>query len=172
MKLPRRDVKSSDGSGSAKYLKFKDGETKNVIFRGEVYEFKNKWVNGKGIICEDNDPEGTSRFKINAIIFEDGTPVVKIWEFPLIIYNKLSDINSEYPLEDTVIKITRQGSGRDTEYQLLPLIKIQIPKSIDKLDLNILDAKPKTNKASEDNTAPNGWDGGSIPESEYDPLPF
>lgn len=171
MKFQKREVKSSDSGGSDKYLKFKDGESKSVILRGEIYEFKNKWVNGKGVICDANDPEGKSRFRINAVTLEGGQLTVKIWELPLTVYNQLADINSEYPLEKTKLKVTRQGTGTDTVYHILPLlsekdqITLNIQGALAKLDLHILDNKAKAH------APPNGWDGEPMPSAD-DSLPF
>lgn len=165
MKFTKRQ--ESSGGGSDKFLKFKDGETQNVIFKGEIYEFHMKWINGKSVLIEATDPEAKVRFKLNAIVSENGAYKAKIWEFPLTIYNKLCDINSEYPLENTVIKITRQGTGTDTEYHLLPLLKVPVPKALDRIDLNILDAGAKKTPQA----PPNGWDG-EDPGANEPELPF
>lgn len=137
MKFTKRQ--ESSGGGQDKFLKFKDGESKNLILRGEIFEFYMKWVNGKSQAAESNDPEAKVRFKINAV---EGS-AVKIWEFPLTVYNQLASINEEYPLEKTVIKVTRHGTGTDTVYHVLPLLKATIPAAIERLELHILGSKPK-----------------------------
>lgn len=151
MKFQKREVPSS---GSDKFVKFKDGESKNVILRGEVYEYKMKWVNNKSILTTPQDPEGKSRFKVNAIVYEAGAFKAMIFEFPLTVYNKLADVNSEYPLDTTKIKITRQGIGTDTEYHILPLaaekdkLTPNILAQISAIPLNILDTKPSQSTSS------------------------
>ena len=169
MKFNKREV--SSGGGSDKFLKFKDGESKNIILRGEIFEFYNRWVGGKGQACGPNDPGATSRFKVNAIIYEGGAFSAKIWEFPLTVYNQLADINSEYPLESTKIKVTRQGTGTDTVYHILPLVSAKdtlspaILKHIEAVPMNILDAKPKVQSQEHDFGPP-------PPEADDEILPF
>ena len=163
MKFTKREIKSG-GGGSEKYLRWQDGESKILILRGEPHEFYMKWVNGKSVMTGPTDPEGKSRFKINAIVSDNGNYSAKIWEFPLTVYNKLSDINLEYALETTAIKVTRQGTGTDTEYHLLPLLKVKIPNALDRIELNTLD----TSKVPTPTQAPNGWD--EVPDHEE--LPF
>lgn len=167
MKFTKREV--ATGGGNEKYLKWKDGESKTLILRGEVYEFYMKWVNGKGMATTADDPEKKSRFKANAIIADGGNYSAKIWEFPLTVYNKLADINLEYALETTAIKVTRQGMGTDTEYHLLPLLKVKIPQSLDRIEMNILNTA-KSASGTLSTTPTNGWDQAEhIEESE---LPF
>lgn len=163
MKFTKRS--ESAHGGVDKYIKFKDGESKNLVLRGEVYEFKNKWVNGKGVVCADNDPEGKSRFKVNAILKEGEALVAKIWEFPLTVYRQLGAINEEYPLETTKIKVTRHGVGTDTEYNILPL-KDVVPPAVAQVDLNILDTKPAAKSPTPQHTNEDIFPGSD------DELPF
>lgn len=111
-------------SGATSFLKIADGESVSGVFVGDIYEFYTKWVNGKSLVTNAEDPDGKIRFRCNFITAEhtSAAPVVKIWEFPLMIYNQLKEINEEYPLEETKVKVTRKGLGTNTEYTIMPLV--------------------------------------------------
>ncbi len=145
MKITKRDIPA--GNGSSMFLKIKDGESVKGIFRGEPYEFFQVWENGRSRMVEPNNPEGKSRFRCNFIVQEDGKFVAKTFEFGLTVYNQMADINEEYELETTKVKISRRGSGKDTEWSLLPLLKEPIPpkvlKEIEAVQLNVLEQKPQ-----------------------------
>lgn len=148
MRFTKREIPSGDGSGGL-FLKLKDGESVVGVFRGEVYEFYSKWENNKSVLTTADDPDGKSRFRLNFVVKEDKF-TAKIWEFGLTIYNQLADINEEYPLQSTKVKITRRGTGTDTIYMILPMLKEPIPaqamKEIESLPLNILEHKGQPEK--------------------------
>lgn len=145
MKLPKREMPTSNGSSGNLFLKFKDGESKTGVFRGEPYEFYQKWVSNKSHVTSADDPEGKSRFRLNFVVLEDGKFVAKIFEFGLTVYGQLADIQEEYDLETIKVKITRRGTGTDTTYMVLPLLKEPIPakafKEIESVHMNILEHK-------------------------------
>lgn len=168
MKFTKRDQGAA--AGSDKYLKLKDGESINGIFRGEIFEHFVKWEAGKSIDVGPDDPGAKIRFKLNFVTMIDGAFKAKIWDFPQAVYNQLGDLHEEYPLETTKLKISRRGTGTDTVYSILPLLKEPIPpsimKQIEAVPLNMLDTKPQVKK----------WDAGlddvPMPESDDDVLPF
>lgn len=177
MKFQKRDIQSGDGKND-KFLKLKDGESKNIILRGEVYEFWMKWVNGKSVTVQKQDPEAKSRFKINALIYEEGRFKATIWEFPVTVYNQLADVAAEYPLERTKIKLSRQGTGTDTVYHILPLVSEkdklspQVLAQIEAVSLNILDTQhPSPSGKIFPKDEDDGGFGDPPPES-YDEIPF
>jgi hypothetical protein len=113
----------SEGGATGMFLRFAPGETKRLVLAGEISECYKKWVGGKGIECAPDDPEAGLRFKVNAIVDEDGALVAKVWEFGITIYRDLAAVHSEYPLTETKIKVTREGSTKDdTTYTILPLL--------------------------------------------------
>lgn len=122
MKFKEHASESSTGAGS--FLKISDGESISGVFVGEVYEFYTKWVGGKSLVTASDDADAKLRFRCNFITTEKNSEelAVKIWEFPLMIYNQLKEINEEYPLEETKVKITRKGTGTNTEYTIMPLV--------------------------------------------------
>jgi hypothetical protein len=127
MKFTKRDIPTGSGTGSNLFLKLKDGESKTGVCRGEIYEFTIKWEGGKSSVCSPDDEGAKTRFRLNFVVHEDGKFVPKIWEYGLIVYNLLSEIAEEYDLEKTKLKITRRGTGTDTVYMILPLLKEPIP---------------------------------------------
>jgi hypothetical protein len=121
MKLP--DVQAPE-TGSKNFLKIKDGESVRGVFIGEMHVFHTKWIGGKSVPCDNKDPDGKVRFR-NNFVYHDAAQdqlVVKIWDFPWSVFEQLKDINSEYPLEETKVKITRSGTMKETTYSILPLV--------------------------------------------------
>lgn len=114
----------SENSSGGAFLKLADGESVNGVFVGDIYEFWGKWDGKTTVVAAEGDEGAKLRFRCNFITTEPGTEelVVKIWEFPLMIYNQLKDINEEYPLEQTKMKITRKGVKTNTEYTIMPLV--------------------------------------------------
>lgn len=176
MKLPKRES-SGGGLGSDKFLKLKDGESVNGIFRGEIHEFYIKWDGGKSSVVGPNEAGAKVRFKLNFVTFKESKFQVLVWEFGQPVYNQLSDINSEYDLSKIKVKISRRGTGLDTEYAILPLLADKdklnpaTMSQIELLSLNILDTK------SQSKTPDTGWGGsddfGPPPESDDEiPIPF
>lgn len=150
----RKVTKSSSGPGV--FLKFKDGESKVGVFKGEVYEFFSKWENDKSHVVEATETGAQSRFRLNFIIHEDGKFNPKIFEFGVGVYNQLADLSEEYDLEQIKVKITRRGVGKDTMWMILPILKEPLApktlKEIGAIPLNILEHKPQ-------NDTPMPWSG-------------
>lgn len=150
-----RTLPENEGGGSDKFLKIKNGESIKVILRGEIYEYFVKWENGKSVVVAENQG-GKLRFRINALLFDQEQKkfVAKIWEFGQAVYKQLASINEEYALEETKIKITRKGEGKETEYSILPLLKEplseQVMKMIEATELNILNKQGSPVNKSED----------------------
>lgn len=120
MNLP--DVKVPQ-SGTNYFLKLKDKESIRGVFVGEVHHFYIKWVGNKSVEATENDPDGKVRFRCNFIApASDGVLAVKVWDFPYSVFIQIKGINAEYPLEKTKVKITRLGSGTETQYQIMPLL--------------------------------------------------
>lgn len=150
MKFPRK-AESSNNSGVEKFLSLKDNESITGVFRGEIHEYFMKWVEGKSVAAQMGEPGAKIRFELNFVTFKDGRFKALIWSFPQTVYNMLSSINEEYPLQTTKVKISRTGTGMDTEYHILPLLKEPLAgaalQHIEATELNILD-KPRVHNAS------------------------
>lgn len=165
MKFEKRDIPNGDGKGGL-FLKFKDGESKVGVLRGEIYEFFQVWESGKSHVVDSEHPQAKSRFRLNFVTKEDGEMKVKIFEFGLTIYNQLADISDDYDLEQTAVKITRRGTGTDTVYMIIPAKdqpNASQLKAIQALPLNILEHK--------DQPKPQG-NPGDVLGADDEALPF
>jgi hypothetical protein len=113
------EAPSGGGNGKGKFLKIGDGESIYCIPRGDIKTSYQKW-NGSTYESAKKGEEGASlRFKVNVIVFEDKKPVAKILEGGGHLYFDLKGINEEYPLESTMIKISRTGIKQNTRYTVI-----------------------------------------------------
>lgn len=157
MKFTKRDISSGNGGGS--FIKFKDGESKVGVLRGDIFEFHQRWDNGRSSIVEAGTPEAKSRFRLNFVTKEDGVLACKVFEFGLMIYNQLAALSEDYDLEKTAIKITRRGTGTDTEYTVFPAKDQPTAsqwKAIEAIELIVLEHKDASGKPK--NFAPGAED--------------
>lgn len=133
-------------SGSKNFLKLKDKESISGIFMGELYEFFILWDNKKAKEVPEGTPDSKFRFRVNFVSKEGSVYAPKIFEQGATVYRQLAELHEEYDLEKTVIKITRNGSGTDTTYSLLPLLKQVVTKEtaehLKNIELLPLDGKP------------------------------
>lgn len=168
MKLVKREVPVGNGVGSEHYLKLSSGQSVVGVFMGEAYEFWQKWpFGGEKQVFTEYAPGAKSRFKLNFVVkAENGVMISKVWEFGLGTFNELAEINAEYPLEKTPIKITRKGEGKKTEYHLMPMLKEELTKAhlakIAAVKLHILDINPEVTPA----------DAAEETDEDSDALPF
>jgi hypothetical protein len=142
MNIPKREIPIGNNASGDLFLKLGDGESKIGVCRGDLYEFFQVWENNRSRLVKPDEPGAKSRFRLNFVSYEDGKFVARIWEFGLMVYNQLADINEEYPLEKTKLKVTRKGKGTDTVYMILPMLKEPISakglKDLDGVTLNVL----------------------------------
>jgi len=119
--------------GSVDFLKLKDKESVTGVFRGDVHEFSGIWKDGKQTVVPDGTAGASFRFRINFVTKENNELVSKIWEQGVTVYNQLKDLHTEYNLLETIVKITRSGSGpSDTSYSILPIKKHEVTKEMEK----------------------------------------
>lgn len=128
MKFKSQEELPVTGNGSKNFLKLKDKESVQGIFRGDLHEFFVLWEGQKSKVVPEGTPGAKFRFRINFVIKEGSGYVVKIFEQGLTVYNQLAELHNEYELDTIVVKITRNGTGTDTTYSVLPLLKQAIPK--------------------------------------------
>ncbi len=122
----RKDI--PEGGGSKNFIKLKDKESIKGIFMGELYEFAQIWDNGKSVVVDEGTRGSSFRFRVNFVVNEGGVYVPKIFENGATVYKQLAELHEEYDLESTVIKLSRNGTGMETTYSLLPLLKTPISK--------------------------------------------
>jgi hypothetical protein len=160
MKFKKREITQGNGNGGV-FLKFKDGDSKVGILRGEIYEFFQYWDNGKSHVVDADHPQGKSRFRLNFVTKEDGELKAKIFEFGLTVYNQLADISDDYEIDKTAVKITRRGTGTDTVYMIIPSKEqpnAQQLKAIEAVPLNIVEHKDSPEPKKVKNFAPGAED--------------
>ncbi len=105
----------------SKYLKIEPGKSIAGVFRGEPLEYACKEVNKKTVVCDPSDPNAKFRFKINFVIQQkDLTHRAYVWEQSASVYDTLKKFNEDFPLDKTIVKISRDGSGLKTKYSILP----------------------------------------------------
>jgi len=125
MKFNDKEKQASGG----KYLKINPGESVNVVFRGDPVEYRIHWKGGKSFdcnesscpLCEDGD-KSSFRFKLNAIVKENGAYVAKTFEQGFMFYDSLRSLQGAgYEIENHVMKVSRIGSGKETTYSVVPV---------------------------------------------------
>lgn len=142
----KRDI--PEAGGSKNFLKLKDKESVKGIFYGDPHEFSILWENGKSSVVPDGTPKSSFRFRINFITKEGPSYVAKIFENSATVYRQLGDLHEEYNLQETVVKITRNGTGMETTYSILPLkdpVTPELKEHLKTIELNDLETR-KDNK--------------------------
>lgn len=157
MKFTKRELPKHEGNGSSNYLKVEDGKSIQGVFRGEVHEFYQSWPQGGQKMIFDVPTAGASaRFKINFVCQDDGKLQAKVWEFGVSVYNQLAELSENFDLEKTKVKITRRGTGKNTQWMIIPLGPAEAKglKLIEAVPLNVLNgqqsAPSQENKADEE----------------------
>lgn len=123
MKTQVRDMPQGSGGGG-KFLKIEVGQSVSVVFRGETVSYWQKWP--KGGMKELSDipkPGFQERFKVNAVVFEDGAFVAKIFDCSLATYNQIATINESMDIETVKCTVTRQATGKGSAYFVMPNLK-------------------------------------------------
>lgn len=141
-----RDI--SEISGPSNIVKMKDGETVGGICRGEIVDGFVLWENRTKTEVPPNTPGAKFNFRVNFVVKEGTSYVAKVLEGGTQIYKQLAALSAQWELEETVIYITREGTGLDTEYTVMPAPpKQQVTKEalefIKTLELNDLGGEPE-----------------------------
>ncbi len=110
------------GTSSNSFLKLKDGDVFMGVFRGEPHEFHVRWENSKSIPCLPSNANAKFRCRLNFVVKDaEGKYVPRIWEIGPRVYNQLKELNVDWKLDKTVVKVSRKGKGlNDTEYSITP----------------------------------------------------
>lgn len=162
----RGETRAKVGSGDNLFLKLKDRESIKGIIRGEPFKFFSKWKNGKSSPSEEGDPEAKFRFRVNILINENGNYIARIWEQGAISFNSLVDLAEHYDLNETILTITRNGSGTDTTYSIIPLpnkLDVESLRKIRAVQLNELAPKVKPDSHPDFGNAPSDFNDEVIP---------
>lgn len=143
MKFTKRGAPASEGNGASNYLKVDEGKSVEGVLRGEVLEFYQLWPQGGQKQIFDKPTAGASlRFKVNFVTAEGGKAVAKVWEFGVTVNDFLAVLSQNMKLETTKIQINRKGSGKNTQWIIIPLGPVDAKglKVIEQCPLNILSA--------------------------------
>lgn len=120
-------TKGAGGSGQL-FIKMKDGDRIQGVFRGDPKVQFVHWINSKPqkctgkecALCADGD-KARMRFKLNFLMRENGVWIAKIFDGSGRTYYDLKELHeSDYNLEETVVNVTRNGDGTDTRYTIMP----------------------------------------------------
>lgn len=122
MRFPKRAAPTGEGIGAANYLKVEENTSITCVPRGEVFEFYQKWPKGgvKEVFAEPVPGSGR-RYKINVVLQEEGKFVAKVFEFGPRVYDQFADIAEDLKITETKIKISKRGSGKNTQWSVIPL---------------------------------------------------
>lgn len=128
MAIEFKDFGGSDGLSSKDFVRLKDKESVQGVFRGNPFDFRQHWIGAKSSPCQGGDckycKEGNKpsfRFRMNFLVNENNNWVAKIFEQGFTVYQTLSALNrDDYDLEKYVVKITRNGTGQNTTYSIIP----------------------------------------------------
>lgn len=138
---------------SRHFISLKDGEEVVGVFQGDPHVHYNHWDNaakrsliciGEGCaVCAGGDKK-KFRFRLNMVVKGSTSLEAKILEGGWKLYNALSEINSEFPLENGYTKVKRTGKTmNDTVYTVLPSTKLSLSeeskKAIAEVELLPLD---------------------------------
>ncbi len=163
---------TTQSTGSTKYLKLKDGESVNIILRGNVHRFFSIF-GVKGEVSREM-PGAKLRYKVNAIVSIEGKFEAKILEYGKMINDEFYKCSQVCDVTKTKLKLSCRGKGLKTEYFAMPIVNEPIPpavmKQIEAVPLNMLDTKPPVNKA--DPGPIESFEDMPMPESDDDTLPF
>jgi len=141
-------AQSSEGGLFAKF----DNGTLLGVFRGDPVVFKQHGF-GKTMklcagpscdVCEAGE-RPKQRFRMNIIVQEGASWTAKIFEGGSSIYQPLKELHAEgYDLDSTLIKLTKKGSGMETEYSLMPAAKQLTPEQIKAVsEVPLRDIRPR-----------------------------
>lgn len=113
--------KNPSVGGDGEFLKLENGKSVTGVFRGDPLEYYSKWEGKKSIPCAEGDEGARFRFRVNFVTKVDGAYKALIWEQGATVYNQLKRFNEDFPLDKTVVKISRSGSTmNDTVYFITP----------------------------------------------------
>ena len=162
------DTNYEGGSGGI-FLKLGDGEAVTGVFRGEPFDWRQHWLNGKGIACTGKGcqhcetDKASFRFKINFVVNENGAMTPKIFESGWGFYESLKSLQETgYNLERTTVRLHRSGLKTDTKYTVVPVPNGEINDEVEGQisQIKLLDLKPKNlDQAMDQAASDKSWAG-------------
>lgn len=167
MKFPDVGGGSKGGPAAGTFLKLKDKERAKGVFVGDPAIFRQHWIDNRSQRCEGRaecehckaGDKSKFRFRINFITKVDGVFVAKVFEQGYGFYKDLKEMHeNDYALPETLVSLSRSGTGTNTEYRITPVkdndgLKAADFKRIHAVPLNTLtDKEPEPIEAPADET--------------------
>lgn len=166
MKFPKKSAPTGEGIAAGSYLKIGDGQSVTGVPRGDVHEFFQRWPQGgqKEVFLVPT-AGAAPRYRINVVVHEDGKFCAKVFEFGPSVYGQFSEISDNFEIDKTKVKISRKGSGKNTEWFILPLgpVDPKALKAIVATELNAL--APQSAPAA-------GGEPGNVLGADDEGMPF
>lgn len=137
--------KQESNNKSSVFAKLESGQSLTGVIAGEIFEFEHVWNEG-------DQPK--SRFKFNIIVNQDGALLAKIYECGVSVAAQLNELEEAgWDLDKTFVRISRKGSGLDTEYSVTALptpVPADVLAKIPNIKLNELKVRaPNSIKGTE-----------------------
>lgn len=169
---------TSGGIDGKHFVKLKDRESIVGVFRGDPHDFRQHWVNNRSSICSGSEcklcadkNKNTFRFRVNFITKENEVYVAKVFEQGWTVYEQLKALHEgDYPLDKTIVRITRSGTGQQTTYTIIPVPKGDITPDIEK-KLSVVALHNVIDLGKDDVDVNDAQDAGSSPWTTED-IPF
>ena len=127
------------GLSGEQFVRLKDGQSITGVFRGEAVTVRKHFFKDKNPInctgrecpeCLRGGEKPRPRHRLNFVTKDEtGHYVAKVFEQGPRVFSSLKDLNTEYDLEHTVVKIKRTGSTKDdTVYTIVPVKDYMLTK--------------------------------------------
>lgn len=147
------------------FIKLKDKESVVGVLAGDIFEYFSLWENKKPRLVPEGTPGAKFRFRINLVV-KDGTNFIpKVFEGGVAVYRHLEELSGEYSLEQTYLKITRNGEGLDTTYSIIPS-RMQV-SAADLIHIKKLKLNDVSDFEKKDHNSPP-----PLEEANFDEIPF
>lgn len=141
------DIESAQqakSQGDSIFLSLKDGESVTGVLRGDVKADWVDWSSGKPVPTAKDQPGAKFKFRVNFIATQNGALTPKLFSQGTQVYKKLKALSQEYDLERTIVKITRVGSDKKTQYEVMPTKEWKVSDELEAklLALKLLPLEP------------------------------
>lgn len=170
MKLPSSESIGFD-SDATEFVSLKDGQSVVGIFAGDPIFFRQVWKQGEEKrILPMTASEGARRFRMNFLVKKNGEWSPMILENGPMLYSQIEEENSMRPLEHSVVKLSRKGSGLDTRWDLRFVQEVPEDARGDLAKIKLLDLDPHAGRKEENPPAHGDNDAQSV--MTEDDIPF
>lgn len=172
MKLPTSTELGFD-SEATEFVFLKDGQHISGVIVGDPIFYRQIWNKGEEKqILPISNTKGSKRFRFNFLTWKNDAWVPMILENGPRLYAQIEEENSMRPIEHSVVKISRKGSGfSDTSYDLRFVQEVPAEKRAELAAVQLLDLDP-TPKAKQNEAPPHTDSDREQPSFTEDDIPF